>query len=125
MVERKGKHRWDKVLGATYQSCLNSCKCLQGHPGGQGERRAGRGPHKPEGRVPREPGISKTPPGNLVGKALEIVLLLLVYLSLVIYLVLSKRSQGGNFNIVKFVEMLSKKCTNFTGLPWLKENLFY
>lgn len=125
MVERKGKHRWDKGLGATYQSFLKSCKRLQGHPSGQGERQAGRGHHKPKGRVPREQGISKTPPENLVGKALEIVLLLLVYLSLVIYLVLSERSLGGNFNIVKFVEMLSKKCTNFTGLPWLKENLFY
>lgn len=75
--------------------------------------------------MPREQGISKTPPENLVGKALETVPLLLVYLSLVIYLVLSERSLGGNFNIVKFVEMLSKKCINFTGLPWLKENLFY
>ena len=75
--------------------------------------------------MPGEPGISKTPPENLAGKALELVLLLFVCLSLVIYLVLSERSQGGNFNIAKFVEMLSKKCTNFTGLPWLKENLFY
>lgn len=69
------------------------------------------GPPAPAGR---RPGAS--PRGGIS---------LFVRWSLVIYLVFPKRSLGGDFNIVKFVEMLSKKCTNPAGLHWLKGNIFY
>lgn len=47
-------------------------------------------------------------------------LLRLVCLSPAIYLVFPERSPDGDFNIVKFVEMLPKKWTNFTGFRRLK-----
>lgn len=59
------------------------------------------------GRAHRETGISKTWPENLQERCWKLFFSVwFVYLSLVIYLVFPERSLGGDFNIVKFVEML-------------------
>lgn len=54
-----------------------------------------------------ESGVSRLGLRNQAGAALETGLpVWFIYLCLVIYLVFPKRSLGGDFNIVKFVEML-------------------
>lgn len=94
--------------------------------GRQGERQAGRGRHKAEEGYTGSQGFLRPNLRTWQKRHWKLYFSFRsVYLSLIIYLVLPERSLGGDFNTVKFVEMLSKKCTNFTGLPWLKGNLFY
>lgn len=119
----QGKHRWGQLPGATYQSCLTRAANVSKDIQVGRERRAGRGHHKPGG-CPGA-GVSKTPPENLAGKALGIVLLLFVYLSLVIYLVLSKGHRGWQFQYCKICRDALKEMYKFHRFPQPKKRISF
>lgn len=113
----RDKHRQDKVPGATYQSCLSKLGvALRGHQATsyqllqeQGQRetfRAGVGTGLGKG-TQGDRDFQDSAPRTWQERGWKLYFSVwFVYLSLVIYLVFSERSLGGDFNIVKFVEML-------------------